>query len=253
MAAEFETVVRDLLAEALPGLFGGTSPVVTAAVRDDGLELTPGEDDGDVEPRSEDRGERLPVDPGAPTGPYELAVRPRGRVLVRLVADGAVVATLRDEEVVWDPDGLPRFTLAPRPHRDLAAVDEVAVRYSVTAVATTLRGTRSAALVLDGDAQRLAEARALAVSVLSLDAPRLVAETRAVHERDGRSAVETLRGLQVVGLPAADTTREVQLRLLVDLELRRALRDDEGVPITRVLTPGTPLPGPVAVEPRVDA
>lgn len=253
MAADFDTVVRELLAEALPQVFGGDPPAVTVAVRDDGLELTPGDEDGDVGPRSEDRSELLPFDPQAATGPYEVAVRPSGRVIVRLVADGAVVATLRDEEVVWDPGGLARFTLAPLPHRDLGDVDELAVRYAVTAVATRLRGTRSVALVLTGDDALLGDARALAVAVLALDAPRLVADTRSVVERDGRSTTETLRALEVMGLPPADDSAEVALRLLVDLELRRALREDEGIPITRVLTPGTQATGPVAVEPRVDA
>ena len=171
--------------------------------------------------------------------------------LVRLRRDSATVATLGTDEIVWDP-AEPEFRLAPSPHRSFRDVDEVEVIYAVTTVSQRLHGTRSTTLVFSGAGDRVAEARALAAAVVTLDSARLRALSATTYERDGRRSTETIRQIELLSLPATvDDRPEIRLRFQVEIEVGRALRPDEGAPIRRITSPHTAATGPVAVEPAV--
>ncbi|MDA0166820.1 hypothetical protein OM076_41550 [Solirubrobacter ginsenosidimutans] len=256
MAADLPETITSLLTEALPGLFGGTKPVIRAAFASDALALNPATSEASAsDPRPADQVDELAFDG---EGPYQLTRSPYpGPRRVRLRTAGGAIS-LSDAEVRWDIADPRSFTLSPRPSRDLDAVTAVEVRYGVTAVFTTLGATRSLALSLqadEADAWRLGEAVALLLAAIELNRDALAAA--APHYHDGEyGALAQYRRLRIVGATApTPTTWLVTLEADALLRLDRSLREDEGAPITHIASPGrAPRPGrPVDIAIEVDA
>ena len=237
--------LRTLIVDALPGLCGGADPPLQVGVTSGALDLDPLDDEaGTTDPRPDDGFDELPFDPAHPLGPYQLSRPPYpGPRRVRLVtADGDRVA-LTDAEVTWDPTDAVRFSLRPRPDRDLTAVSGVEVRYGVVAVFTTVRATRTLDVLLAlGDLALVAEAEALVVAVIELNRERLATDAQYGFTDGGYGAAVTVKRLRLTGSTApADGRRLLTVLAQLELKASRALTADEGKPIERIRTPGRPL------------
>jgi len=253
--SSLELALRDLLAGALPGLFGGDPPAVRISAASDlltidrdSLEATAGA------PAVDDRRDRLPFDPERPEGPYTLSQPPYpGARRVRLLSPAGDRTSLRDDEVRWDPADPRRFRLFPRPARDLAATSAVEVLYGVTAVFTRLKALRALALDLEADDARLAEAEALALAAIALNREPLIAAARAIYAQADYGAEAEVKALRLLRAERVAAGRlRLGLEAELELTLRRALADDEGRPIRRIVGPGRPDDTQRPVDPRVD-
>jgi hypothetical protein len=260
VAADLPEAIAARLADALPALFGGATPVVRTEVTGDALELVAGTADAAAsDPRPADQRDVLAFDGAHPGGPYELSRSPYpGPRRVWLQTAGGNVA-LSDQEVRWDATDPRRFTLAPRPSRDLGAVTGVEVLFGITSVFATLAATRRLELSLataDADAGRLGEALALMLAAVELNRDALVAAAAPTYQGGDYGAQSRLRRLRLVGATAPQPAqRLVALEADVLLRVDRSLRDDEGTPIARIASPGrAPVAGrPVDVAIEVDA
>ncbi len=254
---EFIDVLAAALAAASPELFGGSPARVTLSVEADTLllaEAAPGTSGG---VHRESRSERLDLDPQHPDGPYLTAVAPApGPRLVRALAGDAVAFSFRDDEVTWSPSEPRSFTLRPRPARSLADVTGLRVVYAVNAVSAATAGLEKVTLALAGAPPDVYRARDLALAVLALEADDLLAHVQTARREGDYTVTQRATGLAVVSVelaaPAADA---LVCRLVVDLqrqvEVERALRDGEGTPIARILTPGATGTAPVAITPAL--
>ena len=259
MTGRLDEALRDLLADALADLFGGDAPAVATATADARFEVDPHSADGMASaPRPDDRVDDFAFDPADPPEAFTLSQPPYpGPRRVRLTTEAGDRLPLRDDEVVWDEADARVFTLAPSPRRDLTGVTGVQVLYGVTSVFTTVKAYRTFALELrSGDAAVLAQAEALAVGVVQLNRQALLDAAGRTYAGGDYEAAVTVQSLRLVdgSAPAADV-RRLTYRAEVELKVTRALREDEGAPITRIRTTGRPLdPGrPVDVHIDVDA
>lgn len=223
-------VVGDVLREGLPGLFGGTPPAVTLTVEpaDLTIEAMPA-GAGDTEPQRGDGFDLLPFDGD---GPYTLSQAPtKGPRQVWLQGDlGRNV--LRDDEVTWNDS---EFTL-DLGGRDVTGVTAVGVRYSVIVVRVRLQVTQTVHIGLVGvEAER---AEALVLAVLALEQQKIMSRDEFL---DGDySATVLTESLDLAGTTPHDDGRRLEIRARRELTAKRALREDEGRPITRIHGPGRP-------------
>jgi hypothetical protein len=99
----------------------------------------------------------------------------------------------------------------------------------------------------------LEQAESLMVAVIQLNRQRLVHEARATYEDGDYGAVVELKNVGLVrGTRPADDTRALVVRAELELKASRALREDEGVPIERILTPGRPLDPDRPIDVHID-
>lgn len=252
--------LETLLTGSLPTLFGnGNGDTVGLSVSGGSLEM--GAQDADAaasEPRPEDRVDDLAFAPEDPAGPYALSQPPYpGPRRVWLVTETGGRASLRPEEVVWDQTDSRRFSLALRPQRDASAFSGVRVLYGVTAVYTKVSAAQTIDVELESSDDGLLErAEALVVAVIELNRQRLVDESRSGYEDGDYEAAVELKNLALVrGSRLAADGRLLTLRAELELRASRALGEDEGVPIERILTPGSPADSgrPVDIVPDVEA
>jgi hypothetical protein len=243
MIGNLDEALRALITAALPELFSGPA-AVTLTISGDLFEVDPNPADAMAsEPRPEDRTDTLAFDPGIPAGPYSLTQSPYpGPRRVYLTTGDGDRISLRESEVVVDEANSRIFRLALRPGRDLSVVNGVVVLYGITAVFTKLKVVQTLTVHLEsGEANKLNEAQALAVAVVELNRPHLIAAARAAFEDGDYTADIELKSLKLRngGAPAA-TQRTLTLEAAIEMKARRALRDDEGKPITSIRSPGRP-------------
>jgi hypothetical protein len=258
MTGDLAEALTTLLTQALPGLLGGDSPPVRLSVTGGLFDVDPRSADAAAsEPRPDDRTDEFPFDPASPGGPYTLTQPPYpGPRRVRLVTADGDRLPLREDEVVWDGSDPRRFSLAPRPGRDLASVARVQVLYGVTAVFTTVKTADTVLVQLqaaEAGSAALEQAEALVVAVIALNRQQLVDEARRTYEEGDYGATTELKGLALLKgtSPAADT-RLLTLQAEAEVKATRALRDDEGRPIVRILTPGRPVDPSRPIDIRID-
>jgi hypothetical protein len=253
---ELIDVLGAALAAASPELFGGSPARVTTSVVADTLQLAevaPGA--GGV--HRENRSERLDLDPQHPDGPYLTAVAPApGPRLVRALVGDAVAFSFHDDEVAWSPTEPQSFTLNPRASRSLVDVTGLRAVYAVNAVSAATAGLGKVTLALAGAPPDTYRARDLALAVLALEADVLIAHVQTTRREGDYTITQRVTGLTVVSVElAASAAGALACRLVVDLkrrvEVERALRDGEGTPISRILSPGATRTGPVAVDPAL--
>ncbi len=247
MIGNLASALEALLKAALPGLFGGSPPVIALDVSSVSFELDPKSAEAAAsEPRPDDRTDTFPFDPAQPAGPYTLTQPPyAGPRRVRLVTSAGERLALQDGEVSWDETDSRRFTLQPRASRQLTGFASVQVLYGVTAIFTRLKAAQTLNIQLKasgGHIDRLEAAEALVVAVIELNRQQLVDQAHAAYTDGDYGAAVDIKQLTLSkgAGPAADT-RLLTLQADVELKATRALRADEGVPITHILTPGQPL------------
>jgi hypothetical protein len=257
MLLALENAIVALLESAFPVLFTGTAPV-TVTFPTDTWDFDPlGADPVAGEPGPEDAVDDLAFDPSAPAGPYALTRPPYPgpkRVYLRSAA-GELVA-LGNPEVIWNPSNPASFSLAPRPGRDLSGYDQLEVQYGVVAAATRLKTLHKLTLQFTAsDASAAEQALALSLSALALNRSTLMSQggfswNAGSYQAEG--IVKTLRFSAGAATTAA--SRTLSLEAEVDLRLERALGEDEGKPILRILSPGkTAGTKPIDIDPAVQA
>jgi len=243
MIGNLGEALRGLITTALPELFSGPA-AVTLSISGDLFEIDPNAADAMAsEPRPEDRTDVLAFDPNAPAGPYSLTQSPYpGPRRVYLTTGDGDRIPLRENEVVVDEVDSRVFRLALRPGRDLSVVDGVLVLYGITAVFTKLKVVQTLTVQLEsGEARKLNEAQALAVAVVELNRPQLIAAARATFEDGDYTAAVELKSLKLQnGAAPSATQRTLTLQAEIEMKARRALREDEGKPITTIKSPGRP-------------
>lgn len=243
MTGGLPEALETLLTISLPGLFGGGA--VGLSVGGGLLEIDQ-EQSADAtasEPRPDDRVDDLGFDPEDPAGPYTLTQPPYpGPRRVWLVTGAADRLPLRSEEVVWDRTDARVFSLALRPQRDVSAVTAIRVLYGVTAVFTKVKAVQTLDLQLEtSDAGLLERAESLVVAVIQLNRQRLADEARANYEDGDYGAIVEIKNVGLVrGTTPEDDVRLLLMRAELELKASRALGEDEGAPIERILTPGRP-------------
>ena len=243
MTGGLPEALETLLTTSLPGLFGGGA--VGLSVGGGLLEIDQ-EQSADAtasEPRPDDRVDDLGFDPEDPAGPYTLTQPPYpGPRRVWLVTGAADRLPLRSEEVVWDRADARVFSLALRPQRDVSAVTAIRVLYGVTAVFTKVKAVQTLDLQLEtSDAGLLERAESLVVAVIQLNRQRLADEARANYEDGDYGAIVEIKNVGLVrGTTPEDDVRLLLMRAELELKASRALGEDEGAPIERILTPGRP-------------
>lgn len=252
MTGNLDEALLALLRAELPTLFGGAAPLVKldAVAADFALDAS----SADVEagqPRSDEASDTLPFDAAQPQGPYQLSRPPDTSVRkLRLVTAAGDRIALADSEAVFDAMDARRFTLALRPSRDLAGVTGVLVLYGVTAVYATLAYTQELSLdFATGDAAALERAQTLAMAVLALHRPALVASGARSEQVDAYGTQIAVKALHFLGgdAPAADK-RRLKLRAEVELKAVRALAEGEGRPIARIRSAGSAGTKPIDIQ-----
>ena len=256
MTGNLDQALLALLSAALPSLFGGAAPLVKLAALAGEFVLDASSTDTEAgQPRSDAASDTLPFDAALPQGPYRLTRPPDPSVRkVRLTTAAGDRIALHDSEVLFDPADARRFTLALRPGRDLAAVNGVLVLYGVTAVYATLKYVQELSLSLaTGDALALERAQALAMAVLALNRPALIADGARTETADAYGAQMVVKALHFVGgdAPAAES-RRIRLRAEFELKGARALADGEGAPIVPIRAPGSSSPRPIDIQVQAD-
>lgn len=257
MIGHLPEALQTLLTNSLAGLFGGPAESRINLVISSGvLEVDRRDADANAsEPRSDDRTDTLPFDPASPAGPYTLAKPPYpGPRRVWLVMETDDRLPLKASEVVWDRTDTRKFSLALEAHRDVSAFTGVRVLYGVTAVYTKLKATQTLSLQLKvGDADRLEQAEALVAAVIQLNRQRLIEDARADYGDGEYGATIELKNVNLIGgTRPADDTRLLTVQAELELKASRALREDEGVPIEHIRTPGRPLDSDRPVDIYID-
>ena len=258
MTGGLPDALETLLTTSLPGLFDGETVGLTVG---GGLLEIDQEQSADAtasEPRPDDRVDDIEFDPEEPTGPYTLTQPPYpGPRRVWLVTRAGDRLPLRPEEVIWDRTDARVFTLALRPQRDVSAVTGIRVLYGVTAVFTKVKAVQTLDLQLEtSDADLLERAESLVVAVIQLNRQRLADEARTSYEDGDYGAIVEIKNVGLVrGTTPEDDVRLLLLRAELELKASRALGEDEGAPIERILTPGrSPDPDrPIDVHIDVEA
>ncbi|HEX6708694.1 MAG TPA: hypothetical protein VF068_00055 [Rubrobacter sp.] len=255
MTGGLSQAIETLLAGSLPGLFDGASVGLTIG---GGLLEIDQEQSADAtasEPRPDDRVDDLEFDPEEPAGPYTLTQPPYpGPRRVWLITGADDRITLRPEEVIWDRTDARVFSLALRPQRDVSAVTAIRVLYGVTAVYTKVKAVQTLDLQLEtSDAGLLERAESLVVAVIQLNRQRLADEARESYEDGDYGAIVEVKNVGLVrGTTPGDDVRLLLLRAELELKASRALGEDEGVPIERILTPGRPLDPDRPIDVHID-
>jgi hypothetical protein len=245
MTGNLDQALEALAREALPGLLGGDTPPVQMIISSLSLEVDPESADATASsPRPDDRTDNFPLDPNNPAGPYTLTQPPYpGPRRVRLTTDTGDRVALRQEEVTWDVTDVRLFTLNLGPARDLTTVTGVQVLYSRTAVFTRIKARQSLSLALQSDdASSLDQAEALVTAVVGLNRQRLMDNSTATFEDADYGAHIEIKGLALErGSSPSPDRRLLTFQAEIEIKATRALREDEGRPIERILTPGRPV------------
>jgi hypothetical protein len=247
MLTALQTAFTVLLKSSLPSLFDGDSPAVTLAFPPYQWDFDPSSADATAgEPSQDDAVDSLAFDPASPQGPYALTRPPYpGPKRIYLLGPGGDRVTLAPGECVWDPLAPGSFTLAPKPARALAGLDTVEVHYGVTAVFTKLKSAHQlGALIAAADDAKADEAEALALAVFALNREAIKAAGGFSHAGGGYTAQGEIKTLKLrKGNAPGPGSRILVLEAEVEMKVGRALNEDEGTPILRILSPGA-APGP---------
>jgi hypothetical protein len=258
MTERLASTLRALLGEGLPSLFGGATPPVQLAIVEMAFTMDAHADDAEAgAPRIDDQTDLLPFNVAVPAGPYTLSKPPApGARRVRLVTASGDRIPLSGSEIHWDPVDSAVFTLVPRPGRDLTHISNVEILYGVVGVFVKAGLTQAFGVQLQAaDAAQLAQAEALAVSVLLLNRKRIIDGANASFSDGVYGAQITVHTLKFVrGTSPAANTRLLEFSAELELKATRALAADEGRPITRIASPGRPADAdrPVDIDIKVD-
>jgi hypothetical protein len=242
MLLSLQSALRDLLKDAYPDLFDGTPPAVALEFATYVWTFDASSADATAgEPAQDDARDLLAFDPADPEGPYTLTRPPYPgprRVYLRTPVDERV--TLAPAEVSWDPVDSRVFTLHPRPTRTLTGYDRVEILYGVTAVFTKLKSMHSIAVTLSGsDDATVERATMLAMGAFALNRGVVIAGGAFTETEGDYRVVGEIKSLKLTrGSAAGPGMRTLTFEAEVDMKVDRALAEDEGRPITHILSPG---------------
>jgi hypothetical protein len=255
MMGQLDEAIETLLKQALPGLLGGATPVVSLSLATELFEIDPESADATAgEPRPDDRTDLLPFNT-EPNTIYQLSQSPYpGARRIWLRRGDSDRITLRTEEVAWDRNDTQKFSLMLRPTRDLTGVTSVQVLYGVTAVFTKIKLNQQLTITLQSnDSNRLEQAEALTVGVITLNRQTLIDNATAQYrDTDYGAAIEIKSFHLLQGDRPSANTRKFLLTAQVELKATRTLRSDEGNPIERILSPGVILSGDRTIGIQID-
>jgi hypothetical protein len=242
MTGNLATAIATLMQTALPTLFSGDPPSVQLSIVSEGFDISPEVKESLAsEPRPDDRTDTLAFDPNSPEGPYTLTqppyTGPRRVWLVTAVGDRRA---LRNDEVIWDPLESRQFSLALSANRDLSNVTDLQVLYGVSAIFTQIKATQTLKLELQSATEStLDQAEALAISVIELNRQPLIEAAQALYEAGDYGAAIAVKQFNLLGgTPIASDQRQLTLNAEFELKATRALGEDEGIPIERILSSG---------------
>jgi hypothetical protein len=89
--------------------------------------------------------------------------------------------------------------------------------------------------------------------VIQLNRQRLADEARTSYEDGDYGAIVEVKNVGLVrGTTPEDDVRLLLLRAELELKASRALGEDEGMPIERILTPGRPLDPDRPIDVHID-
>jgi len=272
MIGRLETAIRELAVSALGDLFAGDPAPIALSVSSAASTVDPSSGDGPVgEPRIADRTDSFLFDPTGiifdPADPqYDPAALPsftlsqspyEGPRRVRLTTGQGDLIALGPDEVAWDQVDSRAFTLTLRAGRPLEGVNGVQVLYAVTAVFAILRTRQVMGLLLQtDDAERLARSEALLAGLVALNGQTLIDQGAATYQSGDYGAAVTIKGLRLIGITSPEALqRQLSYQVEVEVRVTRALRADEGQPITHIVTPGRPRDPsrPIDIEIGVNA
>ena len=129
--------------------------------------------------------------------------------------------------------------------------------YGVTAVYTKVKAQQTLTVQIESTEGKAPEqAEALVVAVIALNRQHLIDVSRATYRDGDYGAQVEVKSLTLEsGSRPADDQRLLTVLAEVELKASRALREDEGRPIERILSPGRPETSnrPIDIEIEVDA
>lgn len=242
MLLALETAITTLLQSSFPTLFGGGG-AVQIAFDNTSWQLDPSSLDPVAgEPGPLDAQDALAFDPASPKGPFTLTRKPYpGPKRVYLRSPVGELVALSPTELSWDRADPANFTFQPRPGRTLTGFNQLQVLYGIVAAGTQLKLQYQAALTLTGSSPAQAE-QALSLSLAALALSRDALRNAAAYEfaAGGYQAAGTLKTLGFSRGTTHGNAHGILLAAELNLLVQRLLGDDEGLPITQVLTPGRP-------------
>jgi hypothetical protein len=259
MLLALETAITTLLQNSFPALFGGAG-AVQIGFDNISWQLDPSSLDPVAgEPGPLDAQDALAFDPANANGPFTLTRKPYpGPKRVYLRSPVGELVALSPTELSWDPADAAKFTFQPRPGRVLTGFTQLQVLYGIVAAGTQLKVQYQAALTLTGSSAAQAE-QALSLSLAALALNRDALRNGAAYQFSSGS-YQAAGTLKMLGFSRGATTgnsHSILLAAELNLLVQRLLGDDEGKPITQVLTPGRPdLAGGgrrVDIDPAVQA
>jgi hypothetical protein len=261
MIGNLDEVLRTLLERALAGLLAGEGAPVTLNIVQGEVVVDPNSAEAEAGmPRPDQRTDQFAYDPETPPASFLLSQLPYpGPRRVRFTSDAGDRMPLSDDEVIWSSEDSQMFSLRPKAMRDMSDVTGVEVLYDVTAVFTKLKVIQSLAIQLqvsDEEGSSLAAAEALTIAVVELNRQFLIDNANALYEEGDHSVAIAIKSLKFRGghTPAANQ-RQLDYQVEIELKASRALREDEGAPITSIRTTSRPFdPGrPVDIDIEIDA
>lgn len=242
MLRSLQDAIKSLLIGKLPSLFEGeTSPAAISFV-ESSYEVDPLSADATAgEPAPEDASDTFAFNPSSPSGPYTLNNSPyAGPKRVYLCTPENDRYALANEEVTWNNTDPRLFTITPKASRIITGLDHVFVMYGVVSVHSKMKIHGSVTLELTGrDSNGVEKTEALAFAVLTIHRNDLIASARISYSADNygfSSEVKTFKFIK--GL--APSSNSIQIHCYAELEItvRRALEENEGEPIRRIVSPG---------------
>lgn len=256
MVGNLEAALQNLIQAAYPRFFTGTTPLVRWEITHVTFQVDPDSADATAsEPRPDDRTDRLPFDSDAAAGPYMLSQPPYpGPRRLWLTTTAGDRVTLQKGEVVWNPSNSQQFTLALRPSRDLSVFSTIEVLYGITAVFTKLKLSHTLTLTLSSsDTAALGQSESLLVGLIALNRQALIDTANATYEEGEYGVTLEIKNLLLTqGSQTEDNSRTLTLAAESELKATRALREDEGMPIERILTNGRPRTPDRAIDIHID-
>lgn len=255
MLLALQNAFHELLKAEFPEVFGGETAVVALEFPAHVWIFDPSSAEATAgEPAQDEAQDQLPFDPAGPEGPYSLSRMPYPgprRVYLRTPAGDRLV--LGPAEVHWSAIDSREFTLHPKPTRALAGFDIVEVLYGVTAVFTKLKSLHEMQVSLSADGSATAErAELLALAAFALGREAVMKAGAFAESGGGYEALGEIKSLKLRrGSAPSQGIRTLTLDAEVELKVSRALGEDEGRPITRILSPGK-APGERKVDVGID-
>ncbi len=257
MILALQSAITTLLETRLPNIFAGATPASLSFPEDSWIFDPMSADPVAGEPGPQDARDLLPFDPAAPSGPHTLTRSPYpGPKRIYLRATGGGRIALSQAEISWDENDARIFTLTPRAVHVLDDFDQLEVLYGIISASTQLKTLHKFVVEVGAtDGATTENAFTLALAVLTLHRATLIEQGSDNWTASGYQAQSTVKELKLVsGQTPSANTRQLEMSVQVEMRLQRLLGEDEGTPISHILSPGqTADERGIIIEPEVEA